>query len=155
MIELLWWHWAILGCGLLVLDALVLNIYYPFWFGVGAVFTALATAIFADMPAWGQIVIFALSSLSLLALWLFVLRPRQTAKNMQFARLNLPGQAGVIVYYNDKEKRGTIRLQKPVGGKDVWEFLNAAAPSPRPGERATIEDIDENGIAILAVPKEG
>ena len=122
MWELLWWHWAVLGGGLLVLDVLVLNIYYPLWFGIAAVCTALALALFPDMPLWAQIFLFAALAAAFLLLWLLLLRPQYSAKNRADAIRELPGQAGVVVHYNAQQKTGTLRLQKPVGGKDVWDF---------------------------------
>ncbi len=150
MPEAEWWHWAVLGFALLVLDAVLLNIYYLVWFGAGALAAAAALAVFPSMPLWAQVVLFAAASAALLALWLLLLRPRNSAAAMRRARDELPGQAGVVVNYNAAKKRGTIRMQKPVGGKDVWEF--AAEYAPRPGDRAVIGHLNKNGVAVLAPP---
>ena len=150
MPEVEWWHWAVLGFALLALDAVLLNIYYLLWFGAGALAAALALAVFPSMPLWAQLVLFASLSAALLAFWLLVLRPRTAAAEMRRARSELPGQAGVVINYNAAEKRGKIRMQKPVGGKDVWEFLSEHAP--RSGERAVIGHVNEDGIAVLDAP---
>ena len=148
MWEIVWWHWAIAGFSLLVLDAVALNIYYLMWFGGGALATAAAAAIFPTMPTWVQIVLFSVLSLALLALWLCVLRPRQLTDERRLAMRDLPGQAGVVASYNAVEKCGTIRLQRPVGGKDVWEFISECPP--RKGDRAVIQTVDADGIVRLS-----
>ena len=147
MWELEWWHWAVLGFSLLVLDVLLLNLYYLLWFGAGAVGVSLALAAFPSMPAWAQIVLFALLSAFLLALWLLVLRPRNSKNAMRNAKKELPGLSGIVVHFNSNEKRGELRLQRPAGGKDVWEF---AADNATPGERATIKTVRADGVATLA-----
>lgn len=149
--EIEWWHWAVLGFSLLVLDLLLLNVYYLLWFGIGAIGVSLALALFPSMPAWVQIVLFAASSALLLALWLLVLRPRKSAQDMRNARKELPGMSGIIIKYNPHDKRGAIRLQRPVGGRDVWEF---SAESATPGEPATIEIVEADGGVKLAPPSE-
>ena len=146
MWEVEWWHWAALGFSLLVLDLLLLNVFYLLWFGAGALGVAAALAYSPETPLWGQIVLFALSSALLLALWIVVLRPRTSAKVLQTAREELPGMSGVVVKFNPQDKRGTIRLQRPVGGRDVWDF---AAESADVGDRATIEGVDEKGVVKL------
>ncbi|MGI9296802.1 MAG: NfeD family protein [Gammaproteobacteria bacterium] len=147
MWEIEWWHWAVLGFSLLVLDVMLLNIYYLLWFGAGAVGVSVALALFPATPAWAQIVLFAVSSAMLLALWLLVLRPRNSAKMMRDARRELPGMSGVVVNYNPREGRGAIRLQRPAGGRDVWDF---SAETAKPGERATIESVNADGVVKLA-----
>lgn len=150
MPEVEWWHWAVLGFGMLVLDAALLNVYYLVWFGAGALGTAAALAVFPSTPPWAQIILFAVLSAALLALWLLVLRPRRSAAALRRARAELPGQAGVVVSYSAAKKRGVIRLQKPVGGKDVWDFFSETGA--RPGDRAVVENVNKNGIAVLAAP---
>ncbi|MGI9307481.1 MAG: hypothetical protein ACR2P5_09330 [Gammaproteobacteria bacterium] len=147
MLEIEWWHWMALGFGLLVLDIVLLNTYYVIWFGFGAFSAAAALAVFPSMPPWMQLMLFSLASAALLLLWKKLgLRPQAA---MRRARRELPGQAGIIVNYNEREKRGTLRLQKPVGGKDVWEFTAGQA---RPGERAVVDYIDDSGTVVLAAP---
>lgn len=151
MWEMEWWHWAVLGFSLLVLDVLLLNIYYLLWFGAGAVAVSLALALFPETPPWAQIVLFAALSASLLALWLLVLRPRNSENAMKIARKELPGMSGVVVNYNPRDGRGAIRLQRPAGGRDVWEF---SAENAKPGERATIESVNAEGIVKLSAERE-
>ena len=142
-----WWYWAALGLGLLALDVLLLNSYYLLWFGAGALGAAMLAAGFPQTPLWAQIAVFAALSLILLALWTAVLRPRRSAEAMRKARGELPGQAGVVVSYNEREKRGKLRLQKPIAGRDVWDF-HSESPC-RLGDRVMIDDVAENGVAAV------
>ena len=142
-----WWHWAVLGGALLVLDVLALNVYYPLWFGIAAILTAAVLAVFPELPMWMQILMFCVLSALLLGLWLLFLRPHRWRKNREAAHRELPGQAGVVVHFNPTQHSGTLRLQKPVGGRDVWDFATAA--DLRAGDRVVIKQLGDNDMVEL------
>ena len=65
---------------------------------------------------------------------------------MEKAKDEAPGQSGVVVRFNNG--RGTLRLQGPVGGRDIWEFYTEA--EVRPGDRLVIESVGDDGIAQVS-----
>ena len=150
MWDILWWHWMVAGLVILAVDVLLINTFYMLWFGISGVAVALLLAVFPSLPVWGQILLFGVLSLGLLALWLLILRPRYTQKNIQKARHELPGLTAIVVHYNTHEKIGTIRLQKPVGGRDVWQF--SATHTPQAGDRVTVGSVDDSGTVMLNAP---
>lgn len=133
----------VLGCVLLAADAF-LAIYFILWFGIGAVVTGLAVGIFPSMPFSVQIVLWGALSALLLLQWLLWLRPRFEGKRAAEAKKQLPGQAGVVVSFSNGS--GVLRLQRPVGGRDVWEFSSDAERNP--GDRVVIESIAKDGKAV-------
>ncbi len=145
-----WWHWVVLGCALLAADALLINIYYLIWFGAGAALVGLALLLFPDAPFALQIVLWGAVSALLLLQWIFWLRPRYEGKRASEAKKQLPGQAGVVVRFNDGA--GVLRLQRPVGGRDVWDF--SSGKSRKPGERVVIGAVSGDGKAIADDTKE-
>ena len=142
--QFLWWHWAILGGVLLVADVLLINVYYLIWFGIGAIAVALSLLIFPDLPPAAQITVFGALSAAFLLVWLFFLRPQRSARLLRQAQDELPGNTGIVVRFN--EGRGVMRLQKPIGGRDLWDFT--ASASLRPGEVVTVAALNDDGIAI-------
>ena len=142
--ELLWWHWIILGTVLLITDTFFLNIYYLIWFGLGALSIGLILVVAPDIPAWGQIAVFGVLSAVFLVQWLFYLRPRQDAKALAEAKKEIVGQIGVAINFNNGE--GKMRLQKPIGRRDVWNFKSSQAV--KPGDRVSAESLGENGYVI-------
>ena len=149
-LELLWWHWAVFGAFLLIVDIALINVYFLVWFGFGAVFVSLLKLAAPAMLVWQQLMLFSLFSALLLALWLVVLRPRFSKKHMRKAQLELPGQAGVVVRFADGH--GLLRLQRPIGGSDIWAFAVPASVggSPRPGDRLIIRSVDEEGVVQVS-----
>ena len=79
-----------------------------------------------------------------LAQWLFYLRPRQDAKALAEAKKEIVGQIGVAINFNNGE--GKMRLQKPIGRRDVWKFKSSQAV--KPGDRVSAEILGENGYVI-------
>ena len=137
-----WWIWVVLGAGLFIADVALINTYYLIWFGIGALLVGLLAAVVPESALWLQVAVFGVSSLSSLLLWLFVMQPKFRAREMEKAKEEAPGQSGVVVRFNDG--RGTLRLQGPVGGRDVWEFR--AETEVRPGDRLVVDEVGNDGV---------
>ena len=138
---IVWWLWIVLGAGLLVADLLYINIYYLLWFGLGAIAVGLFSLAWPLVPFWQQLVLFGGLSAAMLALWLVFLRPRTLARRLLEAQNEMPGQAAIVVSFANG--RGVLRLQRPVGGRDVWNFTAAAA---RPGDRVVVASVGADGV---------
>ena len=139
---LVWWHWVVFGAGLLVADLVFINIYYLLWFGLGAIGVGLFLLGWPMTPFWQQIVFFGGLSAAMLGLWLVFLRPRALASRLREAQNEMPGQAGIVVSFS--HGRGVLRMQRPIGGRDVWDFAAAAA---RPGDRVVVASVGADGVA--------
>ncbi|MGI9338152.1 MAG: NfeD family protein [Gammaproteobacteria bacterium] len=139
-----WWHWVVLGCALLAADALLINVYYLIWFGIGAMIIGLVLTIFPQMSFGVQLILWGVLSSLLLVQWLFWLRPVFSRKRAAEARSLLPGQAGSVVHFSNGA--GELQLQRPVGGRDRWSFRSAT--NHKPGDRVVVGAVDAEGNVI-------
>ena len=146
----LWWHWVAVGLILLSVDVILLNVFYLIWVGLSAICTGLTLWLFPDMHFWLQALSFGFYTVASLVLWIVVLRPRYLGKQQQQANLLLPGQSGIVIHFNHHSNQGTLRLQRPVGGKDVWEF--ECAHTVQAGDRVHIESINHTGNLVVLKP---
>lgn len=143
-VAVVWWHWLVLGCALLAADALLINVYYLIWFGIGAVIVGAVLALFPDAPFWAQLILWGVLSSLLLVQWLFWLRPVFNRKRAAEAQTLLPGLAGSVVHFSNGA--GELQLQRPVGGRDRWSFRSAK--NHKPGDRVVIGAVDAAGNVV-------
>lgn len=144
---MLWWHWFIFGLALLVADVALINVYFLLWFGLGAALVGGIVYALPDTSLTAQILLFTGASAAFLALWLLVLRPRRNQKLLELAKKELVGASGAVIRF--AAGSGTLRLQKPVGGRDVWPFTSSA--ELRAGQTAVILSVGDDDVAA-AVP---
>lgn len=136
-----WWIWVVTGLGLLVLDILLLNIYYILWLGLAAIVIGGALLIFPTITLGVQIVLFSATSILLLVGWL-KFKPKQNTTQL---REQLIGVSGTVARWHNNT--GTIRLQSPIGGKDEWPAKSSS--SIKIGDSVEITEFTK-GIAILS-----
>ena len=141
--DLLWWHWIILGTVLLIADAFFLNIYYLIWFGLGALSIGLVLLVAPDIPMWGQIAVFGVLSPFFWRSGFFICARAKTPKHWRGEKRNRRANC-VAINFNNGE--GKMRLQKPIGRRDVWKFKSSQAV--KPGDRVSAEILGENGYVI-------
>lgn len=145
-----WWHWIVLGAVLFIADIALINTYYLIWFGVGAVVVGALLAASPETATWVQIAVFGAFSLASLFGWLYWLQPKFRARDRLLAKDELPGQSGVVVRFSNG--RGALRLQKPVGGRDVWDFSGDG--DIRCGDRLVVESVGADGVMKVSPPRE-
>jgi membrane protein implicated in regulation of membrane protease activity len=145
-----WWLWIVFGSLLLIADIFFVNVYFLVWFGCAAILVGIGLTLFPETSLWVQITEFGVLSAVLLLLWLYFIRPAKSRALLEKAQTQLPGQSGIVIGFANG--KGRLRLQRPIGGKDVWEFVSTA--SFRPGDPATIEKVDReaDSISIVATP---
>jgi membrane protein implicated in regulation of membrane protease activity len=67
--EILWWHWLILGLLLVVAEIAGSGSFYLIFFGIGALVVGALAALGFAGPVWLQILLFSLLSITSLALF--------------------------------------------------------------------------------------
>ena len=143
-----WLLWIVLGVGLLVIDLLLLNSYVLLWFGAGGLAAGATVAVAPSLPIYAQLGLFGAYSALFLGLWVKGVRPRFERKTLLKAREQIVGvKAGVVRF---SKGRGVLRLQSPIGGKVVWDFVCAGAP--KPGDSVTIAGLDDSGVIRAEAP---
>ncbi len=139
-----WWYWIVIGCTLLAIDTLLVNIFYLVWVGLAAIIVGLLSLFFPITTPW-QIAVWIALSLMLLFQWMAWMKPKLNAHKMDEVKQKLPGQKGVVVRFSNGQ--GTVRLQRPLGGSDVWEF--SSKENCIPGDPVIIKAVNEHGQVTI------
>ncbi len=137
----------VLGAFLLVVDVVLINVYFLIWFGLSGLLVGLLLALVPELPQWLQITAFTAFGAGLLGIWLFLLKPRKRTQDIQKAQSDMPGQSAVVVRFSNGT--GKMRLQRPIGGRDVWEF--AFQGNVRPGDRLSVVSVSSEGVVSVAL----
>jgi inner membrane protein len=134
--ELLWWHWVVLGLILIGLEMLA-PAFFLIWFGLGALLTGLLAALL-PMSFTAQVLLWAVASSAMVAVWLrFFKTPVRTHAGQ--AKEGVLGVVGLMTRPVTETGEGEILFQRPVLGADRWPVV-----ADRPlaaGDRARVVDV--------------
>ena len=123
--ELVWWHWMILGLVLGLLE-LAVPAFFVIWFGLGALLVGIAMLVVPHMVFTVQVLLWTLASVAMTVLWFRVFRD-DGGKTRSGQANEALGEIGVLVRAVEplgvESARGEVRFQKPVMGSDVWPCL--------------------------------
>lgn len=136
--------WLAFGIALVALEA-VMPGFIIFWFGIGALATALA--VFLGMHSvFGELFIFLGISVGSLLLWHLVLRRRLPGSGKAEERdATLSGLLGRATRRIEPGAEGEVELASAYHGLRSWKARSAEAI----GEGEEIEVIDASGIALV------
>ena len=67
--SLLWWHWIVVGLLLVLAEMATAGGFYVIFFGVGALLVGILAAFGLAGPAWAQLLLFSILSVSSLAIF--------------------------------------------------------------------------------------
>lgn len=137
MIELVWWHWIVLGLAL-GLAELAIPSFFIIWFGLGALLVGVVLLVAPDTGFNAQILIWTIASAALTTLWFKVFRSRDKTRSGQAAEVI--GEIGVLVRAVEPFQKGEVRFQKPVMGSEIWPCLADEAIAA--GERVRVLAVD-------------
>lgn len=143
--EFLWWHWAILGFGL-ILSELMIPAFFMVWFGLGAFLVAMTLAIWIDMPLTGQIIVWTISSIMMTILWFRVFKTNYHKILTGRASAALIGEIGMIAAAVAPFKNGKVRFQKPMIGSDIWDCSSKEEITA--GTRVRVESVEGNTVTV-------
>ena len=140
--ELVWWHWVVLGLGLGLIELFVPS-FFIIWFGLGALLVGLALLGAPDMAFTTQILLWTVASVVMTVLWFRVFR-KDGRKTRSGQADEVVGEVGVLVRAVEPlgvaSAQGEVRFQKPILGADVWPCL---ADEPiAAGERVRVLAVD-------------
>jgi len=123
MIELFWWHWAILGFGL-VLAELVVPTFVLVWFGLGSFLVMALLLVAPDANTTAQVLLWTLSSILMVVLWFKVFKKGQHKIFVGRASANIDGEVGMLIEPVEPFRNGKVRFQRPILGSDTWECVS-------------------------------
>ena len=148
MFDLFWWHWVILGFGLIVAELFVPG-FVIIWFGLGGFLVALALGLVPDLSITTQMVLWTLSSIAMTAVWFRVFRPARRASLIGRASAQVMGEVGLLVADSAPFQQGRVRFQKPILGSDVWDCRSEE--EIKSGARVRLTAIEGNVVVVEKV----
>jgi len=145
--ELLWWHWVVLGVVLTLLE-LAVPAFFLVWFGVGAIIVGIVVLIFPQLAFAWQVLVWIACSVAFIWLWFKVFKPGAYKTRAGMSKGAVIGEIGLVIRDIRPFEKGQIRFQKPVLGDEVWESI--ADEEIKAGERVKVLEVEGN---ILKVAK--
>ena len=143
--ELLWWHWVVLGVALTLLE-LAVPAFVLVWFGVGAIIVGIAVLAFPRMPFAWQGLIWIGVSVAFIWLWFKVFKSSFFKTRAGLSKGAVVGEIGLVIRDMRPFEKGQIRFQKPVLGDEVWESI--ADVEIKAGERVKVLDFEGNILKV-------
>ena len=143
--EILWWHWIVLGIVLMLLE-LAVPAFFLIWFGAAAVVVGIAVAIFPAFPFAWQVITWTVCSLALVWFWFKVFKRGSHKTRAGMSKGALVGEVGLVIRDMRPFEKGQIRFQKPLLGDEVWESI--ADEEIKVGERVKVLDVEGNILKV-------
>ena len=143
--QILWWHWVVLGIVLMLLE-LAVPAFFLIWFGLGALIVGALLAVFPPAPFALQVLAWTAFSLLFIWLWFKVFKPNIYKSRAGTARGSLIGEVGLVTRDIRPYEKGQIRFQKPILGDEVWESV--ADEEIRVGERVRVLEVEGNTVRV-------
>jgi membrane protein implicated in regulation of membrane protease activity len=146
--QILWWHWLVLGLLLAVAELATPGGFYIIFFGVGALVVGALTGMDMAGPVWMQIVLFGVFSVILLVLFRARLL-KITQVDPQIPPVDtLVGEIGIVSEGMAPDHVGTVQLR----GAN-WSARNASAGRLVAGARCQVLRVD--GLMLYVGPEGG
>jgi membrane protein implicated in regulation of membrane protease activity len=146
--ELLWWHWVVLGLVLMAAEMLTPT-FFLMWFGLGALLTGIVVAML-PLGFAGQILLFVLASTLMTASWLkFFKNPNRTSSGQ--SKEGVLGVTGLVTRAIPEMGSGELLFQRPVLGSDRWPAVSDQPIAS--GEKAKIIDVLGQTLKVEKVEK--
>jgi inner membrane protein len=146
--ELVWWHWIVIGF-VLVGAEMALPAFYLIWFGLGALLLGLLLLI-VPLGTTGQMLIWTLTSTAMVLLWFRYLKPR--TMSLAGTSAQIVGEIGLLTRAVAPYERGEVRFQKPLAGAESWACIADEAIAA--GERVRVASV-EGSILKVSPAKKG
>lgn len=145
IMEILWWHWVVLGIVLMLLE-LAVPAFFLMWFGLGAVIVGLLMLVFPEMSMAYQVIAWTASSMLFVWAWFKVFKPHMHKTRAGLSRGTFIGEVGVVTRDIRPYEKGQIRFQKPILGDEVWESI--ADEEIKAGERVMVLEVEGNTLKV-------
>jgi inner membrane protein len=145
--EILYWHWIVLGIGLVLLE-LVIPSFTALWFGLGAIAVGLMLVFDPEFSLTVQITSWAVISAGLTTLWFKYLKPSKKMAH-DITQNDVEGEMGLVIIKPTPHRNGKVRFSTPLLGMDEWDFKTVDDIDI--GDQIQIVDI-ENGL-LVAIKK--
>lgn len=143
--ELLWWHWAVFGIALMMVE-LAVPTFLPFWFGLGALLVALLLLVSPGTDLTAQILVWTLASVVMVFLWFKIFRPGMHKTRVGMSSANVLGEVGMLIKDVAPFQKGQVRFQKPLIGAEVWDCI--ADEAIKAGDRVKVVNVEGSLLKV-------
>ena len=118
--ELLYWHWIVLGIGLVLLELLIPS-FTALWFGLGAISVGFMLLFDPTLSLTFQVSFWASVSAILTLSWFKYFKPEpKHGGNVSLA--DVEGEVGLVISKPSGGRSGKVRFSTPLQGVDEWHF---------------------------------
>lgn len=146
-VELLYWHWLLLGIGLVIAE-IFLTSFTVLWFGLGAIVVGVLLWVIPGLPVAMQLFLWILLSCGFAIYWFKYFKPQMVDKTKAgIAREAAIGESGQVIKVPVEGGRGTIRFTTPILGDDEWEFI--CEQPVELGDRVFIKEFSGNTLIVV------
>jgi len=146
---MLYWHWIVLGIGLMALE-IVLPSFVALWFGAAAVLVGGVVLLLPNTGLAIQVLLWVVFSIVLTWLWFRFMQPLSKDRTKAgLSREAIVGEVGQVLSPPTSERRGTLRFSVPILGADEWSFM--CDEELMAGDRVRVRDISGNSLIVSKV----
>lgn len=142
------WVWGALGLILLSVE-IAIGTFDILWFGVAALCVAVAMWLFPNMPQSTQYIMFAIISLTSLAIWRLHYKKNETHSRVGQAQGQEIGRVGNVIEVCGPNQNGKIRFVQGLMGDRVWSAISNEVINE--GTEAEVVAVEGNALRIKAV----
>ncbi len=143
--EILWWHWIVLGI-VLMLAELAVPAFFLIWFGAAAVVVGALTALVPAFTFVWQVIVWTVVSLLLVWFWFKVFKRNFHKTRVGLSKGSFVGEVALVTRDIAPYEKGQVRFQKPIVGDDRWDAI--ADEQIRTGERVRVLDVEGNILKV-------
>jgi membrane protein implicated in regulation of membrane protease activity len=148
--DLLWWHWLVLGMVLIGLE-LVVPSFTIIWFGLGAVLVSIILAIFPGYSLPAQILTWTVASALFTFAWFRFFNPRNNKTFAGTSKGAVVGEIGLVIRGAEPYAKGVVKFQLPLLGADEWPCM--ADDSLEVGDRVRVVDVEGHVMKVEKTAK--
>lgn len=140
-----WWHWAVLGIGLIIAE-LAIPAFFIVWFGLGALLVSIVLLVAPSMSLTAQLLTWTLASVAMVVLWFRIFKPGMHKTKIGMSDSNIVGEVGMLIRDVEPFQKGQVRFQKPLVGSEVWECISDE--TIKSGERVRVLGIEGSFLKV-------
>ena len=140
-----WWHWAVLGIGLIIAE-LAVPAFFIVWFGLGALLVSLIVLVAPSLGLTAQLLIWTVASVAMVVIWFRIFKPGMHKTRVGMSDSNIVGEVGMLTRDVEPYQKGQVRFQKPLVGSESWECISDEAI--KSGERVKVLGIEGSFLKV-------
>ena len=140
-----WWHWAVLGIGLIIAE-LAVPAFFIVWFGLGALLVSVVVLVAPSLGLTVQLLTWTVASVAMVVIWFRIFKPGMHKTRIGMSDSNIVGEVGMLTRDVEPYQKGQVRFQKPLVGSESWECISDEVI--KSGERVKVLGIEGSFLKV-------